>query len=265
MIRRPASSTPLYSSAASDVYKRQGLNGADLSYAFFNKTPKLPPDSVTSEIVRAFSEWAKYAKLTFTLAGAPQADRTLAILFGSRDHGDAYPFDGPGGVLAHTYYPSPVNPEPIAGDLHFDADENWNIGADVDLFSVALHEPGHALGLGHSDKPGTVMYPYYRKATALTDEDIAAVLSMYAAQDGTPGGATTPLALTVDEPGASTEASVTLHGTASGGSGDIRITWASNRGFSGAGSGGNTWTAGPIPLSVGLNTITITAKDARTQ
>jgi Matrixin len=245
-----------------DGWGGPGRNRADLNYAFFSKTPKLSSDAVTSEIVRAFAEWAKYAKLTFTPIDDPQASRTLAILFASRSHGDGYPFDGPGGILAHTFYPYPMNPEPIAGDLHFDADENWNIGADVDLFSVALHETGHALGLGHSDKPGSVMYPYYRKSTALTAEDIGAVLNMYAAQDATPAGAT-PLALTIDQPGASTDASVTLHGTASGGSGDIRISWASDRGFSGVAQGGSTWTAGAIALGLGPNTITVTAKDAQ--
>ena len=42
----------------------------------------------------------------------------------------------------------PLNPEPIAGDMHFDNDESWRIGANLDVFSVALHETGHALGLG---------------------------------------------------------------------------------------------------------------------
>src|ERR1035441_4350215 len=76
--------------------------------------------------------------------------RTIAILTASYAHGDAYPFDGPGGVLAHTFYPSPPNPEPLAGDVHFDASETWGVGVNTDLFSVALHEAGHALGMAHS-------------------------------------------------------------------------------------------------------------------
>ena len=35
-----------------------------------------------------------------------------------------------GGVLAHTFYPAAPNPEPIAGDMHLDNDENWNAGRE---------------------------------------------------------------------------------------------------------------------------------------
>ena len=85
------------------------------------------------------------------------------------------------GTLAHTFYPSPPNPEPIAGDMHLDADESWRIGTGIDLFTVVLHEAGHALGLGHSDQPGAVMYPYYRFAYGLTSDDIAGIQDLYGA------------------------------------------------------------------------------------
>lgn len=240
-----------------------GRNGADLSFAFVNTTPKLQSETVKAEIARAFAEWAKHAKLNFTQTSDPTAARTIGVLFGTRSHGDAYPFDGRGGILAHTFYPYPVNPEPLAGDMHLDADENWNVGADVDLFSVALHEAGHALGLGHSDKPGSVMYPYYRQSFALTAEDTMALLTMYAAQDGSPS-AEYPVTLSVEDTNFTTmDASVTLRGSASGGAGSLLVSWTTNRGFYGTAVGSQNWSGGPIALGIGINTITVVAKDSQ--
>ena len=258
-----------------DGWDGPGKGSADLQYAFAHLTDKLPVDSEKSEIARALREWAKYAKLTFSESSITTNPRTISVLFASGTHGDFYPFDGPGGVIAHTFYPIPTNVEPIAGDMHFDNDENWKIGADVDLFSIALHEAGHALGLGHSDNPNAVMYPYYHRHTELSADDITAIRQLYAAQEDampdpnlpTPPLAPTPpaspLTLTVEPPPGSTAASsIALRGTTSGGVGTAQVSWATNQGNSGAAQGSANWTIAAIPLVTGTTIITITARDS---
>ena len=157
-----------------------------LGYYFESVTPKVPESQVRSEIARAFAAWTQVANISISPAAGPGLNRTIDILFARYAHGDAYPFTGPGGVIAHTFYPLPSNPEPLAGDMHFNADEPWSVGGSVDIFSVALHEIGHALGLAHSDDPSSVMYPYYRLQTALTPDDIAGIQSLYGPPASTP-------------------------------------------------------------------------------
>ncbi|MGQ9916696.1 MAG: matrixin family metalloprotease [Bryobacteraceae bacterium] len=140
-----------------------------------------------AEIERAMGEWAAVAQLDFTEASVRRLRRQIEIWAAAGEHGDGFAFDGRGGVLAHTFYPPP-NAETIAGDMHLDMDEPWRIGADVDLFTVVLHELGHALGLGHNDDPDSVMYPYYRRATGLKAADIAEIRKMYAARETAPPG-----------------------------------------------------------------------------
>ena len=153
----------------------------------------------------------------------------------------------------------------MAGDMHFNADQNWGIGMGTDMFSVALHEAGHALGLGHSDLPGAVMYPYYRVNTALTPEDIAAVQGLYAAQDmASPAVVIPPLAISAAVSAIRHDQCIHQH------PGDYFGRLRHNSGQLDDGPrtspalppGGAIWTAGPIPLSIGVNTITITAQDA---
>ncbi len=262
-----------------DGWDGPGLGSADLEYSFVHVTEKLPADSSEAEITRALEEWAKYAMVSFTPTSNAAAARTLAILFASGAHGDGYPFDGPGGVLAHTFYPAPTNPESIAGDMHFDDAENWKIGADMDVFSLALHEAGQALGLGHSDNPNAVMYPYYHMHTALQTDDIAAIRELYASRDDSQPGAPstptipstpttpapiTPLLLVVQVPAASTTASsIALTGALSGGAGTVTLTWSTNQGFSGTASASAIWNIAAIPLNIGVNIIAITARDSQ--
>ena len=162
------------------------LGAVDLTYVFQQLTTKLSANDVQAEVERAFQQWATYAPVTFTEGTQSQGLRTIAIEFVSGAHNDPFSFDGPGGILAHTFYPAPPNPEPLAGDMHFDDDEPWHIGTSTDVYTVALHEAGHALGLGHSDDPESVMYPYYRFDKELNASDIAGIQALYGKRADTP-------------------------------------------------------------------------------
>jgi hypothetical protein len=264
-----------------------------LNYFIRSVTDKMDASTARSEIERALREWTRYAGFTLSPGEQQGAERTLDILFARGAHGDGYPFDGAGGTLAHTFYPAPPNSESIAGDLHLDTDEPWRSGADVDLFSVALHEAGHALGLGHSDRPGAVMYPYYKLSTGLTDDDIAGIRALYGSNvpapvptpaptpapptptpppvapptPGPPSGAgdTTPPSLQIKSPGATilstTASTVAISGVAADNAAVTAVKWSNSTGGSGAASGTTSWSAN-IPLLVGTNLITVRAWDA---
>jgi hypothetical protein len=79
----------------------------------------------------------------------------------------------------------------IGGDIHFDDSNSWvddpNATTGIDLFTVALHEFGHALGLGHSDVVGSVMEATYTGARrALHVDDIFGIQAVYGASISPP-------------------------------------------------------------------------------
>jgi hypothetical protein len=265
-----------------------------LRYFIRSLTDKMDADTARSEIERALREWTRYANFTLS-QGQQGAERTVDILFARGSHGDGYPFDGAGAALAHTFYPAPPNPEPIAGDMHLDADEAWRSGANVDLYSVALHEAGHALGLGHSDRPGAVMYPYYKLSTGLTDDDIAGIRALYGSNAPPPAapptpaptpappptspvpsptpapppspapGDNTPPSLQIRAPGftitSTSASSIAISGTASDNVAVAAVKWTSSTGGSGVAAGTASWSAN-TSLLVGTNVITVRAYDA---
>ncbi|KAF5442096.1 hypothetical protein F2P56_027633 [Juglans regia] len=143
-----------------------------LTYGFLPGTPT----EAMSPVAQAFRTWAGNTHFTFSQAQA-LSNADITIGFGRRDHGDRFPFDGTGGTLAHAF--APTN-----GRFHYDADEPWSVGATpgaYDLETVALHEIGHLLGLGHSSVQGAIMEPSISQGVTkgLHADDIAGIKALY--------------------------------------------------------------------------------------
>ncbi|CAN8284506.1 unnamed protein product [Cochlearia groenlandica] len=154
-----------------------------LTYAFSqeNITPYLTRAQIQRVFRRAFGKWASVIPVSFVETD-DDVIADIKIGFFAGDHGDGEPFDGVLGVLAHTF--SPEN-----GRLHLDKAEIWAVDfgeekstVAVDLESVAVHEIGHVLGLGHSSVKEAAMYPTLKprsKKVDLSVDDVVGVQSLY--------------------------------------------------------------------------------------
>lgn len=160
--------------------KRYALQGSrwkvkNLTYKISKYPSKLKRADVDQEVQRAFDVWTKYTDLSFT---QKSGQVHIEIRFEYGEHGDGDPFDGPGGTLAHAYFPV------FGGDAHFDASEAWSIKSyrGTNLFQVAAHEFGHSLGLSHSDVREALMAPFYRGYDPifnLDTDDIEGIQALY--------------------------------------------------------------------------------------
>lgn len=116
----------------------------------------------------------------------------------------------PGSTLAITctLFPHGVA---VESDMQFDVTRKWTeseVGAQVDFFSVVLHELGHIVGLKHSEVAKAVMYGSYHPGDIrrkLDIDDRAGLYRLYGEAESTP----TPTATSTSTPPPSPSPSAT--------------------------------------------------------
>ncbi|MBC7818513.1 MAG: matrixin family metalloprotease, partial [Planctomycetaceae bacterium] len=142
-------------------------------------------DAWQNQILKAAQVWAQQTDINFAVVSDNGAET------GSGDYQQGDPGFGDiriGGFnfgtssLAQAYLPPPINNYSVAGDIQFNTGAVFNVGTQHDLFTVALHEFGHALALYHSSTATATMYPTYNGIdSALNADDISGIKNIYSA------------------------------------------------------------------------------------
>jgi hypothetical protein len=165
-------------------------------------------DAVTStanwqaQFEKAAAVWQRVADVNLALVpddGAP---------FGSGSYQQGDPGMGDirigamaqaGGVLATTMLPPPLNGGSLSGDIIFNSSQPWHVGSNFDIETVAIHEIGHALGMGHSGIASADMYAYYQNVRQTLDpDDVAGIQSIWDAVPSTDASGNATLATASD-------------------------------------------------------------------
>ena len=132
---------------------------------FYIPLSSFMPAGFKSELERAFDAWSAVADIEFVEVEDPESDFESDQPFAPDIRLGGHSFEGDEQThLAHAFFPPPHS-ETSAGDIHFNVAEHlWKIGPEeigYDVFSVAVHEIGHAIGIAHNNNPDSLMYPYY--------------------------------------------------------------------------------------------------------
>jgi hypothetical protein len=152
-------------------------------FSTFNSNPRLV-GQWQNVILKAAQVWAQRTNINFAVV----PDNGAAWGGGNYEQGDpgygdirigGYNFGS--STLAWAYQPPPANNFSIAGDVFFNTAQKFNVGTTYDLFTVAAHEIGHALGLDHTAATSAaIMYATYNGVkSGLTSDDIAGIESIY--------------------------------------------------------------------------------------
>jgi hypothetical protein len=201
-------------------YFDSGHRWASSSVAYYVNPQSIyvSPNAAISAVQQAAAGWSQQtnANIAFVYAGTTGGS-SLTLNYKNEVF---FRNSSNGGGVAETYYWWDGTGKLVDADIvfwegayHFFTGSGCTGGIYVE--NVAIHEFGHALGLGHSDAPGATMAPAmssYCDLTQLTLEadDIAGVQTMYPASGGSSPAPAAPAQLSAAQNAASPTSSLSL-------------------------------------------------------
>ena len=133
-------------------------------------------DEWNGEFRKAFDSWSAVTSLTFEQVANPPYEFFITI--GNRRREG---FGKIGGTLTWAQLPPTKDFDGVLL-TKFDTAENWILPEEENgtiLRTVAAHEIGHLLGLGHSNDPNALMFPFVNSSLGPQGDDIRRIQSLY--------------------------------------------------------------------------------------
>jgi hypothetical protein len=168
------------------TYNSQGQPITSTLFADFNA--RWSTSTWQNAILKGAQVWARQTNINFAIVPDDGSEVGLPGLYqqGASNYGDIriggarYTTLVGATFLAQAYMPPQLVNWSLGGDIQFNTEAGFNIGSTFDLFTVAAHEVGHALGLNHSSDPNAIMYSAYPGTkTDLLLDDIAGIRTIY--------------------------------------------------------------------------------------
>jgi Ca2+-binding RTX toxin-like protein len=160
-----------------------GTSAGLVTWAYDSTTPA----SFLAVLSAAFADWSSYGNISFQqVSDTGSADITIG-------EGAIDGLNGTLGVTNYGYAVTGSGQTFTSAAITFDSGEGWQSSGsavlsdgNVNLFLVALHEIGHAIGLDHYDATPAIMNTYLNWSVAdLTTSEVDGIQALY-------GASTTP-------------------------------------------------------------------------